>query len=342
MRKDPESLPVNELYYLHLLHPEIPVSSSFQIVFKECFQFIKRNPVFLIIQINVFRIMEYFLAITREGTISAAAESLHVSQPALSKQISDLEKELGVTLFERGRRKITLTQEGMILRKRAEEMISLLQRTEDEIHQSRDNVSGDIHIGAGEARGFHFISETASELIREYPDIHMHVASGDTEDLMDQLENGLIDMAVIYSPFDEKIYDDLVIPDQETFGVLMRKDNVLSEKDRITVQDLYEHPLIMSRSAKFPSSLLDMTKLNVAATYNLAYNASVMVQDGIGIAIMFDGLINTEGNSPLTFRPLVPEIPVQGHLIWKKYMTYSVPVRLFLERLKKKEDQYPD
>lgn len=279
------------------------------------------------------RIMEYFLSIAREGNISAAAQSLHISQPALSKQISDLEKELGVKLFERGSRKVTLTEEGMILRKRSEEMVSLLQRTQDEIHEAKENISGDIHIGAGEAKGFQTIAKTAGELMKQYPGIHIHVDSGDTEDLMDQLENGLIDMAVIYSPFDNKVYNDLILPDHEHFGVLMRSDNPLAEEEVIHIEELYDQPVILSRTARFPSSLLDMSRLNVTATYNLAYNASVMVKEGIGSAVLFDGLINTSGSNLLTFCPLVPDISVQGHLIWKKYLVYPAPVRLFLDRL---------
>lgn len=279
------------------------------------------------------RNMEYFLAVTREGNISAAAQALHISQPALSKQISDLEKELGVKLFERGSRKITLTEEGMILRKRSEEMVSLLERTENEIHESRETINGEIHIGAGESRGFHYISEKTAELMKKYPGIHVSVVSGDTEDLSDQLENGLIDMAMIYSDFDKNIYNFLTIPEVEHFGVLMRKDSPLAKQETIRIVDLYDQPVILSRGSKFPSFIMDTSKLNITATYNLVYNASLMVEDGIGCAVIFDGLINVSGDSPLTFRPLVPDIGVQASLIWKKYVIYPAPVRLLLNLL---------
>ena len=138
------------------------------------------------------RLMQYYLAVVREGNISAAAEALHVSQPALSRQMKDLEDELGVTLFQRGSRRITLTEEGMILRKRAEEMLRLMQLTEAELTQARDTVTGEIHIGAGESHAFHFLSRAAGQLMREHPGVRVHVVSGDTEDLMDQLNNGLL------------------------------------------------------------------------------------------------------------------------------------------------------
>lgn len=279
--------------------------------------------------------MEFFLAVTREGNISAAAQALHISQPALSKQISDLEKELGVKLFERGSRKITLTEEGMILRKRSEEMVNLLERTENEIHESKETVSGEIHIGAGESRGFHYISGKAAELMKKYPGIHVSVVSGDTEDLSDQLENGLIDMAMIYSGFDRSIYNSITIPEVEHFGVLMRKDSSLAKKEAVRIEDLYDQPVILSRASRFPSSIMDTSKLRITATYNLVYNASLMVEDGIGCAVVFDGLINVSGDSPLTFRPLLPEITAQASLIWKKYIIYPVPVRLLLDLLQK-------
>ena len=152
------------------------------------------------------RAMQNYLAVTREGTISAAAQALRVSQPALSRQMKDLEEELGVTLFERGKRRITLTEEGLILRKRAEEMIRLMQRTETEISQVRDRVTGDVRIGAGESHAFHHLSRSAGLLRKQYPGIRFHIISGDTMDLMDQLDSGLIDFALIFSDFDSGLY----------------------------------------------------------------------------------------------------------------------------------------
>lgn len=280
------------------------------------------------------RLMQYYLAVVREGTISAAAEALHVSQPALSRQMKDLEEELGVTLFQRGSRRITLTEEGMILRKRAEEMLRLMQLTEAELTQARDSVTGEIHIGAGESHAFHFLSRAAGQLMQEHPGIRFHVVSGDTADLMDQLNNGLLDFALIFSEFDRSLYHSLVLPQEDRFGVLMRRDSELAEKEVITLDDLINKPLLISRAAEGQLWNGDDTQhMNVVGTYNLIYNASLMVEDGLGYALCFDKLINVSGDSALCFRPLTPEICVQGTLIWKRYQVLSPATGLFVSML---------
>lgn len=276
------------------------------------------------------RLMQYYLAVVREGNISAAAEALHVSQPALSRQMKDLEEELGVTLFRRGSRRITLTEEGMILRKRAEEMLRLMQLTEAELTQARDTVTGEIHIGAGESHAFHTLSRAAGQIMREHPGVRVHVVSGDTADLMDQLNNGLLDFALIFSEVDRSLYHSLVLPQEDRFGVLMRRDSELAEKDVVTLDDLADRPLLVSRAADVKLYSEDETRrLNVVGTYNLIYNASLMVEDGLGYALCFDRLINVSGDSALCFRPLIPEIRAQGTLIWKRYQVLSPAVRLF-------------
>ena len=280
------------------------------------------------------RLMQYYLAVVREGTISAAAEALHVSQPALSRQMKDLEEELGVTLFERGSRRITLTEEGMILRRRAEEMLRLMQLTEAELTQARDTITGEIHIGAGESHAFHFLSRAAGQLMQEHPGVRVHVVSGDTEDLMDQLGNGLLDFALIFSDVDHSLYHSLVLPQEDRFGVLMRRDSELAEKEFLKMDDLIGKPLLISRAADGQLWNGEETRnMNVVGTYNLIYNASLMVEDGLGYALCFDRLINVSGDSVLCFRPLLPEICVQGTLIWKRYQVLSPAVRLFVEQL---------
>ena len=281
------------------------------------------------------RIMEYYLAVTREGNISGAAEALHVSQPALSRQMKDLEEELGVTLFERGSRRIRLTEEGMILRKRAEEMVHLMQMTQSEISGVHEHLRGEVHIGAGESKAFHYLSRAAGEMGKEHPDVRFHVASGDTRDLMDQLENGLIDCALIFTEFDRTVYQALTLPEEDRFGVLLRKDHRLAQKEQLTIRDLRGEPVFISRASedmvRGDSSLSD---LKIAGTYNLIYNASLLVEDGAGLALGFEGLVNTTGDSPLTFRPLTPAIRTVGSVIWKKYQVLTPAVQMFLNRLK--------
>ena len=281
------------------------------------------------------RLMQYYLAVVREGTISAAAEALHVSQPALSRQMKDLEEELGVTLFQRGSRRITLTEEGMILRKRAEEMLRLMQLTEAELTQARDTITGEIHIGAGESHAFHFLSRAAGQLMQEHPGRRVHVVSGDTADLMDQLNNGLLDFALIFSEFDRSLYHSLVLPQEDRFGVLMRRDSALAAREIVTMDDLTGKPLLISRAADGQLwNGEDTRDINVVGTYNLIYNASLMVEDGLGYALCFDRLINVSGDSALCFRPLFPELHARGTLIWKRYQVLSPVVRLFIQTLR--------
>ncbi len=281
------------------------------------------------------RTMQYYLAVVREGTISAAAEALHVAQPSLSRQMKDLEEELGVTLFERGNRRITLTEEGMVLRKRAEEMVRLMQMTEEEITSIKNHVSGSVRIGAGESISFHYLSRTAASLAEEHPDIRFHITSGDTQDLMDELQNGLIDFAVIFTDVDHTLYQSLPLPAEDSFGLLMPKDCPLAQKEEFRFSDLDGLPVIVSRAAvPYFSGTADLSRLHIVATYNLIYNASLLVEDGLGYALCFDRLINTTGDSKLCVRPLVPRMKNAGNLIWKKYQVFSPAVQLFIDRIR--------
>lgn len=278
--------------------------------------------------------MQYFLAVTREGNISAAAQSLNLSQPSLSRQLKDLEDELGATLFIRGNRRIELTEEGLILRKRAGEIMQLVELTESEISEVKNNISGTLSIGAGESLSMHRITGVFRRLKENYPDIRLNVVSGDTEDLQDRLDCGLLDFALIFTDFDRNAYHHLTLEEKEIFGVIMRRDDALAEKEYITVKDLYDKPLIVSRANGLDIfSGSQARKLQVAATYNLLYNASLMVEDGIGVAISFDGLVDTSENSSLCFRPLYPEISVSPSLIWKRHQKLSIISQLFIKQL---------
>ena len=286
------------------------------------------------------RTMQYYLAVVREGTISAAAQALHVAQPSLSRQMKELEEELGVTLFACGNRKITLTEEGMVLRKRAEEMVRLMQMTEEEISQIKNHISGSVRIGAGESWSFHYLSRAAASLAAEHPDIRFHITSGDTQDLMDELNNGLIDFAVIFTDVDHTLYQSIELPAEDSFGLLMPKDCPLAEKSEIRLSDLRGLPIIISRAAApHYTGSEELSSLNIVATYNLIYNASLLVEDGLGYAICFDKLINTTGDSPLCMRPIVPAMKSTGYLIWKKYQVFSPAVQMFIDRVR--EDNRP-
>lgn len=286
------------------------------------------------------RVLQYFLAVAREQSISAAAESLHLSQPTLSTQLKAMEQELGKQLLIRGTkgsRKVTLTEEGMILRKRAEEILDLVKKTENEISLSDETIAGDVYIGSGETDIVRLIARAAQSLQDKYPDIHYHIASGNAVYVMEQLDKGLIDFGLLYTPVDPSKYDSVEIPIRDVWGVLMRRDSPLAEKNAIAPEDLWDKPLILSQQpsddwviAKWLKS--DITKLNVVATYNLVYNASLLVDEGFGYALCFDKLINTEG-SGLCFRPLEPRLEATAFLVWKEYQIMPKAADRFLKQL---------
>ena len=186
------------------------------------------------------RVLQYFLAVAREQNISAAAQSLHLTQPTLSRQLRELEEALGKQLMIRGNRKITLTEEGMLLRKRAEEILELADRTEKEIMQSADTVSGDIYIGTGETDGVRQIARTAHQLQQSYPGIHFHIVSGDAVDVCERLDKGLLDFGVLLGDMDKAKYHYLELPMKDTWGVLMRRDSPLAGQDAVSPRDLWD------------------------------------------------------------------------------------------------------
>lgn len=285
-----------------------------------------------------FRVLQYFLAVTREQSISGAAEALHLSQPTLSRQLRDMEEELGKQLFIRSNRKITLTEEGMLLRKRAEEITELVKKTQDEISLSDETIAGDISIGAAETVAFRFLVHAAQSLQKDYPLIHFHVSSGDKIAVSEDLDKGLIDFALLFGEIDTSKYDFLEIPHKDTWGVLMRRDAPLAEKETICAEDLWGQPLIISRQ-EFQGSAVQKflgksrDELNIVATYNLSYNGSLMIEAGMGYGICLDKIINTSEESNLCFRPLTPKLEAGLHITWKKYQVFSKAAQKFLNAM---------
>lgn len=288
------------------------------------------------------RVLNYFLAIAREQSIVHAAESLHLSQPTLSTQIKNLEEELGKQLFIRGTkgtRKVTLTEEGMILRKRAEEILDLVKRTENEITLNDNIIIGDIYIGTGETDGVRLMAMAARKLQEHYPGIHYHISSGNASHVMEQLDKGLIDFGMIFGEVDLTKYNTLETSYADQWGVLMRKDSALAQKESILPKDLRDKPLILSQQESKGGTLTqwlgrEARELNIIATYNLLFNASLLVEEGLGYAIGYGKIINTSGDSRLCFRPLMPHLESHMHIIWKKYQMFSKPAEKFLEMLK--------
>ncbi len=288
------------------------------------------------------RVLQYFLAVAREQNISAAAESLHLSQPTLSTQLKALEVELGKQLLIRGTkgsRKVLLTEEGMLLRKRAEEILELVRMTEKEVSMSDEVIAGDVYIGTGESDMIRLFARAAKSLQKDYPNIHYHILSGNSSFVQEYLDRGLIDFGVVYSPVDTGIYSSIKIPISDTWGVLMRKDSPLAAREYIEPQDLLDKPLIISeqKNDAWPMSQWfgqDLTELNVVATYNLVFNASLMVDEGLGYGLCFDKLINVTGDSSLCFRPLFPKMEAEASIIWKRYQVFSKAAQKFIDVLR--------
>ncbi len=281
------------------------------------------------------RVLQYFLAVTREQSISGAAESLHLSQPTLSRQLKDMEEELGKQLFIRSNRKITLTEEGMILRKRAEEIMELVKKTEDEIALADESIAGDVTIGAGETDGVRLLAKAAKKIQSEYPLVHFHIVSGDRVSVTEDLDKGLIDFGLLFGGIDTSKYESIKVPYKDNFGVLMRRDSPLAAKETISPEDLRDKPLIVSRQAIHDADLKailgrSIEKFNIAATYNLLFNGSLMVDEGIGYAICLDKIINVSGSSSLCFRPLEPKTTAGMSLAWKKYQVFTKAAEKFL------------
>ena len=287
------------------------------------------------------RVLQYFLAVAREQSISGAAQSLHLSQPTLSTQIKAMEEELGKQLLIRGTpgsRKITLTEEGMILRKRAEEILSLVNRTTSEIALSDQSVAGDVYIGAGETDGIRILTQAARKVQTRYPHVHFHISSGDGKDVLENLDKGLIDFGLLLQQVDISKYEMLKIPVKETWGVLMRRDSPLARKTVIAPEDLWDVPLIISRQASSSAMLSswlkkDLSVLNIAATYSLLYNGSLMVEEGMGYALCLDKIINTSGDSCLCFRPFSPSLELSVYMVWKRYQVFSKAAETYLHTL---------
>ena len=291
------------------------------------------------------RVLRYFLAIAREGSITNAANFLHVTQPTLSRQIRDLEEELGQKLFTRGSHNMTLTTEGMILRKRAEEIISMVDKTEAEFSSMENVIGGDIYIGGGETDAIRLVANIAQDIRKDYPGIHYHLYSGNSEDVTERLDKGLLDFGILIQPADISKYDYINIPARDIWGVVMRKDSPLAENEVIQKGDLLGVPLICSRQAisaergdnEFARWFgNDFDKLDIVTTFNLVYNAAIMVEAGIGYAITIDKIANTSENSSLCFRPLEPRLDSGLNIIWKKYQVFSSPAELFLNKLREK------
>ena len=284
------------------------------------------------------RVLRYFMEIAREENMTRAAQQLHVSQPSLSKEIKKLEEELGHSLFVRTNKSMQLTDTGMLLRKRAEDILAMVDKTAEEFSQIDNITGGEIHIGCAESIQIKHLTREIKEFKEQYPNFVFHVFSGDTEPVAERLDRGLLDLAVIVEPPNLSKYNYLTIPESDVWGLIMRRDSSLAEKKEITFEDLYGLPLFCSEQSinvDFPRWCGEnIDRLNFAGTFNLSYNGSVFVREGLGYLLTFDKLIDTSDQSGLCFRPITPRLETKMYIIWKKYQIFSPIAELFLKKLR--------
>ena len=289
------------------------------------------------------RTLRYFLAVAREGSITQAAKVLFVTQPALSRQLKALEKELGAKLFVRGSHSVALTDRGVLLKQRGEEILELTDKTLAEFAVGSDAVAGDVHIGVGESYTSRFLARVAQALKDRYPQIHYRLHDGNSDDLAERLDCGLLDFCVLIQPADLSKYHHLHIPEKDAWGLLMRRDNPLAARETIRSADLLGEPLILSEQttgqAVAHNAFVDwfgenFEKLDVVATYNLAFNATLFAAEGFGSVVALERQTRVDEADVLCFRPFEPRLEVESDLVWKRHRPFSPAAEVFLEALR--------
>lgn len=284
------------------------------------------------------RELKYFLAVSQAESISKAAQMLYITQPNLSRQMQNLEKEIGQILFVRGTRKLTLTEAGKLLQKRAQEIVELFDKTQSEFVTDSQQIKGTISIGGGESYAVELVAQAAQEIQQSHNGIKFSLYSGDTIEVMEKLDKGLLDFGILIEPKDITQYDTIKLPLTDIWGVLMPKDCQLAQNKVITKDMLTNLPLILSKHSYNDNIISkwfgEYQSQNIVATYNLLYNASLLVEAGMGYALCIDKIINVSGDSQLCFRPLHPMMQTNLYIAWKKNSVMSQPAKLFLQQIK--------
>lgn len=283
------------------------------------------------------RVLRYFLEIAREENMTKAAERLHVSQPSLSRQMKELEEELGKKLFYRSSYSIHLTDEGMLLRKRAEDLLEMADKIEAEFRSLDQMTGGDIYIGCAESYLVKYLAQAIKRLYASHPLVRYHITSGDTRQVTEKLDKGLFDLAFIVEPPDLSHYNYLEVPGSEIWGAVMGFDHPLACKNSITVDDLIPYPIFASEQAldiDFPRWCGEKAdKLNLLASFNLYNNAAFFTKEGLGLTLTFQSLFGNNEQNELVFRALHPKLETRMYIIWKKYQVFTPAAELLLSEL---------
>ena len=283
------------------------------------------------------RTLRYFLAVAREENMTRAAEQLHVTQPTLSKTLKALEDELGFKLFVRHSFSISLTDEGMLLRDRAADLIRMADKIEHEFLSLDDISGGDLYLGLGESYQIRYLAREIRAMKDVYPGLRYHITSGDTEQVTEKLDKGLLDFAVICETPDERKYHHILFPESDYFGVVLPKDSPLAEKESITAEDLAGLPLFCSEQSWEndirPWAKEQFSKYHMEGSFRLSYNGSLFAREGLGLLLTLNDLVDTSAESGMVFRPLSPHLEMKLYLIWKKYQNFTPIAERFLKQL---------
>ncbi len=283
------------------------------------------------------RTLRYFLAVAREENMSRAAEQLHVTQPTLSKSLKALEDELGKKLFTRHSFSIELTEEGVLLRNRAEDLVSMADKIEKEFLALDELTGGDIYFGLAESYQIRFLAREIKAFKTSCPGLRYHITSGDTEQVTEKLDKGLLDFAVICETPDERKYHAISFPEADYFGAAIPADSPLAGKECITAKDLAGLPLFCSEQSWEndirPWAKEQFSSLHLEGSFRLAYNGSMFAKEGLGILLTLNNLIDTSSESGLVFRPLSPHLEMKMYLIWNKYQSFTPIAERFLRQI---------
>lgn len=287
------------------------------------------------------RLLRYFLAVAREGNITRAAQTLHIAQPSLSKQLMELEQQLGKQLLIRGKRNVTLTEEGLFLRKRAEEILLLCEKTERDISQDSTFVAGDISIcGASSAT----IAQAVSNILARYPHVTFHFLNGDAVKIGEDLERGTLDFGILLEPVDLTKYEHIPLRGSAVWGLFMHKDCSLAKRDAIRPQDIRDVPLILPQRIGLQRELsvwagVEIEQLHTIATFDIFFSSpTLLIQNGIGYAFGTDTLLDTAESKTLCFRPLDPPIEAHYGLVWKRYPAFTKAAEKFVDEVRRLQE----
>lgn len=287
------------------------------------------------------RTLRSFLAVAREGNVTRAARQLHITQPALSRQLAELEREMGCELLIREPRGVRLTEQGMLLRKHADEIVSLADRTERELRAPAAEVEGDVWVGGGESRAMALVAKVATAIADKHPGVRMRIHSGNGADVIERVERGLLDFGIVFGHTPDERYESLQLPYEDRWGVLMCRDHTLAGQREVALDDLRgERLIVSSEGSSFSGGAVNMTErvteagLRVAATYTLLYNASLLVEAGMGVALCFDGIVAVGEDTPFAYVPLSGVPTTTAHLVWKRFQPLSRACELFLRGMR--------